>query len=323
MPMPLSLPGEDRTRPRLLEVLLAIAVVVGLCGLGCATPSPRTPRTRRLAAPVMAPAHTGTAPSARPPSLVKEEGAEFVARSLRDGGLRFGTDGSTRALWGYLRLTHDRWRRRGRPPGRRVVLRHARHGRRPGLRRRHRSRRHRREVEPDGRIVFVEARGGQVRRSVVDPTRPTLRRNAARRDRQQLPAREGWSPIPPTPATSPARCCAASRASIADAATTPSTCQPSGWRAANEISDPEATTPGCARAGAWSGGCSCTRPDRRFPNDPRRRSRWFVRGRRWLIRAAAAGSPGRRRARAWRVRGAHAWSRPSSSPSRPGSDAVP
>ena len=32
-------------------------------------------------------------------------------------------------------------------------------------------------VEPDGRIIFVEARAGQVRRSVVDPAHPTLRRN--------------------------------------------------------------------------------------------------------------------------------------------------
>jgi len=176
MPMPLSLPGEDHNRPRLLEVLLTIVVVVGLCSLGCATPSPRTPRTRRLAAPVMAAAHAGTAPSARAPALAKEEGAEFVTRSLRDGGLRFGTDGSTRALWKYLRLTHQTVApARARPgdvlffdtratdatPDCDDVTDHA--GIVEG-------------VEPDGRIVFVEARGGQVRRSVADPTRPTLRR---------------------------------------------------------------------------------------------------------------------------------------------------
>ena len=159
MSMPLSLAGEDHTRPRLLEVLLAIAVVVGLCGLGCATPSPRMPRTRRLAAPVMAAAHTGTAPAARTPAP-KQEGAEFVARSLRDGGLRFGIDGSTRALWGYLRLTHQTVApARARPgdvlffdtratdasPDCDDVTDHA--GIVEG-------------VEPDGRIVFVEARGG-------------------------------------------------------------------------------------------------------------------------------------------------------------------
>jgi hypothetical protein len=176
MSMPLSLPGEDRTRPRLLEVLLTIAVVVGLCSFGCATPSPRTSRARRPAAPVTAAAHKVTAPPGRPPSLAKEEGAEFVARSLRDGGLHFGTDGSTRALWGYLRLTHETVApARARPgdvlffdtratdagPDCDDVTDHA------GIVE---------SVEPDGRIVFVEARGGQVRRSVVDPTHPTLRR---------------------------------------------------------------------------------------------------------------------------------------------------
>jgi hypothetical protein len=177
MSMLLSLPGEDRTRSRLLEVLLTIVVMVGLCSLGCATPSPRT-RTRRLAAPVMAAAHTGATPSARPPSLANEEGAEFVARSLRDGGLHFGTDGSTRALWGYLRLTHETvapararagdvvffdTRATDADPDCDDVTDHA------GIVE---------SVEPDGRIVFVEARGGEVRRSVVDPTHPTLRRTA-------------------------------------------------------------------------------------------------------------------------------------------------
>ena len=33
-------------------------------------------------------------------------------------------------------------------------------------------------VGPDGRITFVEARGGHVRRSVVDPGHPALRRDA-------------------------------------------------------------------------------------------------------------------------------------------------
>ena len=99
-----------------------------------------------------------------------------MARSLRDGGLHFGTDGSTRALWEYLRLTHETVApARARPgdvlffdtratdadPDCDDVTDHA------GIVE---------SVEPDGRIVFVEARGGQVRRSVVDPTHPTLRR---------------------------------------------------------------------------------------------------------------------------------------------------
>ena len=32
-------------------------------------------------------------------------------------------------------------------------------------------------VDADGRIMFVEARGGQIRRSYVDPTRPSVRRS--------------------------------------------------------------------------------------------------------------------------------------------------
>jgi hypothetical protein len=120
-----SLARQGRAEgPRLLEALVAVLVVVALCSLGgCATGS-HAPRTRRLPAPIAA-ASAETAPA--PGRAKVDEGAAFVARSLRDGGLRFGTDGSTR-------------------------------------------------VEPDGRIVFVETRGGQVRRSVVDPAHPTLRR---------------------------------------------------------------------------------------------------------------------------------------------------
>jgi hypothetical protein len=174
--MPLLLPGEDRVRPRLLEVLLAVAVVVGLCSLGgCATKAPRAARTRRVPARVIA-AHVEAASPARHPPR-RDEGAAFVERSLRDSGLRFGTDGSTRALWEYLRLSHDTVtpaRARGgdvvffdtrpiaRTPDCDDDTDHA------GIVE---------SVEPDGRIIFVEARGGQVRRSVVDPDHPTMRRN--------------------------------------------------------------------------------------------------------------------------------------------------
>jgi hypothetical protein len=178
--MPLPLPGEDRSHPRLIEVLLAVAIVVGLCsfGGGCATlPRPRAARVRRLPAPIIAAAHTSRGLGRSEGPKAKDEGAEFVAQSLRDSGLRFGTDGSTRALWEYLRLAHSTVAapvaRRGdvlffdtratdADPDCDDVTDHA------GVVE---------TVEPDGRIVFVEARGGQVRRSVVDPARPTLRRN--------------------------------------------------------------------------------------------------------------------------------------------------
>ena len=163
--MPLPLPGEDRSRPRLIEVLLAVAIVVGLCSLGggCATPPPaRAARVRRLPAPIVAAAHasSGLGPVEGPKA--KDEGAEFVARSLRDGGLHFGTDGSTRALWEYLRLAHRTVAAPTARPGDVLFFDHA------GVVE---------SVEPDGRMIFVEARAGQVRRSVVDPAHPTLRRN--------------------------------------------------------------------------------------------------------------------------------------------------
>jgi hypothetical protein len=177
--MALLLPDEVRARPRLVEALLAIGVVVGLCSLGgCAGSAPRAAhaRIRRLPARLIA-AHAEAAPPTVRPVARRDEGAAFVERSLRDAGLRFGTDGSTRALWEYLRLSHQT-----------VAPTRARAGdvlffdTRParwapdcdddtdhaGIVE---------EVEPDGRIIFVETRGGQLRRSVVDPVHPTMRRN--------------------------------------------------------------------------------------------------------------------------------------------------
>jgi hypothetical protein len=158
-------------RLKLVEVLVAIAVVVGLCSLGgCASASPH-PKVRRLRAPIVAAAHVeGASP--------RDEGAAFVERSLRDSGARFGTDGSTRALWEYLRTTGGPvapararagdvlffdTRATDAAPDCDDVTDHA------GVIE---------SVEGDGRIIFVEARGGQVRRSVVDPAHPTLRRTA-------------------------------------------------------------------------------------------------------------------------------------------------
>ena len=170
--MPLPLPGERPSRPHLFEVLLAVAIVVGLCSLGgCAAPAAHAARTKRLRAPIAA-ASAETAPA---PGRA-DEGAAFVARALRDAGLRFGTDGTTRALWEYLRFAHRTvapaqaragdvlffdTRATDRDPDCDDATDHA------GLVE---------SVEPDGRITFVETRGGQLRRSVVDPSHPTLRR---------------------------------------------------------------------------------------------------------------------------------------------------
>jgi hypothetical protein len=170
--MPLPLPGDDRTRPRLIEVLFVVAIVVGLCSLGgCATASPHATRPHRVHTPVAARAHVA-------PPGPRDEGAAFVARALRDSGMRFGTDGSTRSLWEYLRNTHDTVAASRAHAGDVLFFDTRADDGTPdcddttdhvGLVE---------SAEPDGRIIFVEARGGQVRRSVVDPAHPSLRRNA-------------------------------------------------------------------------------------------------------------------------------------------------
>jgi len=125
---------------------------------------------------VNAAAHAQPRAEHRRPTARPDEGAAFVARRLRDGGLRFGTDGSTRALWEFLRLSYGTvppaqaragdvlffdTRASDGEPDCDDVTDHA------GIVE---------SIEPDGRILFVEARAGEVRRSVVDPAHPNLRR---------------------------------------------------------------------------------------------------------------------------------------------------
>jgi hypothetical protein len=166
--MALTLPGE---RPfHVIEVFLAVAVVFGLCALGCATPS----RTRRLPSSVFHAArlearggHHGRRPA--PP----EEGAALVERSLHEAGLRFGTDGSARALWGYMRTSHRLIAATEAHPGDVVFFDTHGTGPRPDCAD------HAGVVETvdgDGRLGFIEARDGQVRHSFVHPQLPTVRR---------------------------------------------------------------------------------------------------------------------------------------------------
>jgi hypothetical protein len=144
----------------------AAAVVAAGCGSGAST--------RRLPASVFAAARIEARrdPPARPGR--GDEGAEFVQQALHRAGLRFGTDGSTRALWGYLRtsqrlvaaeearpgdvLFFDVWGTAAEP----ACADHA------GVVE---------SVDGDGRIGFIELRGGRVRRSFVEPARPTVRRD--------------------------------------------------------------------------------------------------------------------------------------------------
>jgi hypothetical protein len=173
--MALRLPGERP--PRFLELLLA-AVAVCICALGCASPS----RTRRFPSSIFQAARLetrgghrsaragGQRPAAGPP---REEGAALVERVLHESGLRFGTDGSARALWGYMRTSHQVIAPAEAHPGDIVFfdtrgtgpeLDCADHA---GIVE---------SVDGDGRLGFLEARGGQVRHSFVDPQRPVLRR---------------------------------------------------------------------------------------------------------------------------------------------------
>ena len=175
--MSLPLPGERQFR--WLEVFLAMIVVLGLCALGCATPRAHT----RGAAPSVFQAARFEAERS-PASVARnraskagasDEGAAFVERALHDAGLRFGTDGSTRALWGYLRTAHRLVRAADARPGdillfdSRGVAPTPECADRAGIVE---------SVGAGGRITFVEARGGQVRRSFVDPAHPSSRRDA-------------------------------------------------------------------------------------------------------------------------------------------------
>jgi hypothetical protein len=167
--MALLLPGE-RPRSPLVEVVVAAAVVLGLCAFGCAEPL----GTRRLPASVFQGARFESHGGRRSGRHARaDESAALVERSLHQAGLRFGTDGSARALWGYMRTAHEVVSPAEARPG--DVLFFDTHGTGPapdcadhaGIVE---------SVDGDGRIGFVEARDGQVRHSFVDPRRPSDRR---------------------------------------------------------------------------------------------------------------------------------------------------
>jgi hypothetical protein len=167
--MPLRLPGERQ--PHVWELVLALVVVFGLCALGCAgsASSRRAPPAVFHAARFDASAKAGPARRAG-----GDESAALVERRLHVLGYRFGTDGSVPALWGYLRASHRVISAGEAQPGD-VVLFDTR-----GTAPQPRCADHVGLIESvvDGRITFVEARGGRVRRSFVDPTHPDLRRDA-------------------------------------------------------------------------------------------------------------------------------------------------
>lgn len=161
---------------RLVEVLLATVAVLALAGLGCATEPPPRPLPAWVAAEEPAPP-----PLPQEGVVGRNPSADFVVAALQGTGLRFGTDGSARALWGYMRESHHT-----------VAAREARRGdvlffnvrgpadplRGPdGLAEgcadhvalvwNH---------EPDGRIVFVDVRDKKKRLGFVSPANPSQRR---------------------------------------------------------------------------------------------------------------------------------------------------
>jgi hypothetical protein len=137
----------------------------------------------------------------------KSEAADMVAAALQGSGLRFGTDGSVAALWGYLKASHVAV-----PPAavalRRddVVFFDFDAGDRPeiaGIAGPAPARCDPPEhvgivsgVEQDGRIAFVEAREGHVLASFADPAQPRLRRDGSGRIRNSFlrPKRVGDPP---------------------------------------------------------------------------------------------------------------------------------
>ena len=168
--MALQLPGEPRYR--MVEIFLAVIAVLGLCALGCATPRAHS---RRYPASVFEAARYEARTQPEGDFSGQEEGAAFVVRTLHAAGLRFGTDGSTRALWGYMRTSHRLVGAAAARPGDILFFDTRGTGERPdcadhaGVVER---------VTPDGRIGFIELRGGRLRHSFVDPARPSDRRGS-------------------------------------------------------------------------------------------------------------------------------------------------
>jgi hypothetical protein len=170
--MSLPLPGERPSHT--WELILALVVVFGLCALGCAgsARSRRAPPSLFQGDRSTGGEHGRRAAAGR--RAGGDESAALVERRLHVLGLRFGTDGTVPALWGYLRAAHRVIPAAEARPG--DVLLFDAHGTDPQPR----CADHAGLVErvANGRISFVEARAGQVRRSVVDPAHPGVRRDA-------------------------------------------------------------------------------------------------------------------------------------------------
>src|SRR5689334_22069240 len=99
----MPLPGERQHRVCARgELPRALAIVVGLCALGCAGSA-----TSRRMPPALFQADRFEAKAGhREPRAGSDESAALLERRLHVLGYRFGTDGTVPALWGYLRAAH-------------------------------------------------------------------------------------------------------------------------------------------------------------------------------------------------------------------------
>jgi hypothetical protein len=157
-------------------------LATGSSGCGSAQrPAPLPAWVRASAARADGAAQAGSAaPLPRPHAGSghgRDPSADLVVAALQDEGIRFGTDGSMSALWGYLHLSHRRVGALDAQPGDVVFFQlHPERERgcdRPdhaGLVV---------EAAHDGRLVFLERRAGATRKSYVDPTSPITRRDAS------------------------------------------------------------------------------------------------------------------------------------------------
>ena len=162
---------------------LVVAILAAVGGAGCGG---HRVQARRLPAWVFESARLEKPPqqNPRPRGGVRgrSDASDFVVAALQGEGLRFGTDGSVPALWGYLHDSHTTlpvsaarpgdvlfFQTQVTPPTTASEVASCQLPDHVGIVSR---------VDDDGRIAFVEARDGHVRRSYADPRRPQLRRDA-------------------------------------------------------------------------------------------------------------------------------------------------
>jgi len=157
-------------RSRLVFILLLVLVAT----VGCAH---RSPPPNRLPPWVFVPGHVE---HARPRAGIRgrSEASDFVVAALQQAGLRFGTDGTVPSLWQYLRSAHPEVPPHAARPGDVLVFRVApvaSHDENPcetpddvAIVS---------EVDPSGRISFVEARHGRTVFNYLDPLHPRTRRD--------------------------------------------------------------------------------------------------------------------------------------------------